>query len=292
MAKDGNLSARLVLKHLNNLQRFNTSYQFGVTVTSLVLGWAIQSFMADRAAWFMVDLFRLSCENFMIISVIIKGFCYILAFSITALIKFIFAALILPNYANSRLEKVVLSLIHPFEWWCYITNVVIDLLTKTVSDENVDFTLEQAETINRICDFADTKAMNVMTPKIAMTCVEVHTTISDFVQVALKFGHSRLPVYDKSFDNILGLIYLGAGIKGILAKQEAKAVSTLALENVLTVKKHDYIGEIIIKLNNSKCNMAIVKDSDGTIIGLITFADLIDKIVEYICAENGSTEKI
>ncbi|MFQ5504359.1 MAG: CNNM domain-containing protein, partial [Planctomycetota bacterium] len=93
------------------------------------------------------------------------------------------------------------------------------------SDESEVLAAEEKEWIENIVEFREQDVANVMTPRTDIIAVECRTKFKDAVEVAVKAGHSRLPVYEDKLDNIVGIFYLRDAIAQI-AREEAGPLET------------------------------------------------------------------
>ncbi len=320
LADEGNKSARLVLNHLDNPERFISACQLGITLATLVLGAVGEATLASSLTGLIMDIFNINPQIHIAISSSVTASCYVVAFITTAFLQTIFGELVPKTYAYERAEKVILVMIHPIEWWCYITNPFISLLNQssnlilkllrveklpkpklghteeelrrivTASHEDGVLEPDEEEMLHSVFDFADTVASEVMTPRTDMTCIEVNTTINEFVEIALEHGHSRIPVYEKNIDNILGVIHIRDGLRALLDNKQQETVSKL-VRKVLIVPENKYLGDLLSEFKKSKCHMAIVVDEYGGTGGLVTFEDLLEELVGDIADESDVVEE-
>src|SRR5260221_14794278 len=89
----------------------------------------------------------------------------------------------------------------------FVTEEELRLLVNVVEEEGV-LEEEETEMIRSIFEFADTTVREVMIPRIDMVILESDATVDQAVDVALKGGFSRIPVYEENIDNIIGVLYI------------------------------------------------------------------------------------
>lgn len=152
------------------------------------------------------------------------------------------------------------------------------------SEETESGADEEQEMINAIFEMRDTLVREVMVPRIDMLCAESSTTAGEAIKVIAEGAHSRIPVYNKTVDDIRGILHardlfeyvqhggLDAGIGDIL--REAYFVPE-------TKKVRDLLAE----LRSRKTHMAIVVDEFGGVVGLVTLEDVLEEIVGEIYDE-------
>jgi len=147
---------------------------------------------------------------------------------------------------------------------------------------------EEKEMIYSIFDLGDTLAREVMVPRIDMVAIEAGTSIVDALGVIVQAGHSRVPVYRGTVDNIVGILYA----KDLLSYWHN--IETLQLTQILReayfipeTKKAD---ELLQELQRRKVHVAIVVDEYGGTAGLVTIEDILEEIVGEIQDEYDTEE--
>jgi putative hemolysin len=148
---------------------------------------------------------------------------------------------------------------------------------------------EEKEMIYSIFEFGDTLAREVMVPRIDMIAVEVNTSILDALEVVIQAGHSRIPVFEETIDNIVGILYA----KDLLQYWRSDA-SGLKLRNILRgvyyIPETKKVDELLQELQQRKVHIAIVVDEYGGTAGLVTIEDILEEIVGEIQDEYDSEE--
>lgn len=146
------------------------------------------------------------------------------------------------------------------------------------------------EMIQSILDFRDTLVREVMIPRTEMIAIERDAAIEEILSLIMEHGHTRMPVYDGSVDNIIGIL----NVKDLL-KFWSRSISE---SDVLSsLRKPYYIPEtknihfLLHELQQRKYHMAIVIDEYGGTSGLVTLEDLIEEIVGEIHDEHDVKEK-
>ncbi len=139
---------------------------------------------------------------------------------------------------------------------------------------------EEKEMIQSIFEFTDTIAREVMTPRVDMKCVPVDADMHEVIELIRKSGHSRLPVYEGSVDNILGIVHA----KDLL--QLCEGGRKLNLREVMRpayfVPESKRVVDLLRELRLQRTHMAIVQDEYGGTSGLVTMEDLVEEIVGEI----------
>ena len=147
---------------------------------------------------------------------------------------------------------------------------------------------EEREMIYSIFELGDTLAREVMVPRIDMVALEVNASIEEALRVIVEAGHSRIPVYDETIDNIVGILYA----KDIL--KYWPHFETLHLRDILRepyfVPETKPVDELLQELQRRKVHIAIVVDEYGGVAGLVTIEDILEEIVGEIQDEYDSEE--
>ena len=131
-------------------------------------------------------------------------------------------------------------------------------------------------------------ARDVMVPRSDIDAIEIDTSIPDLVQHMTASGHSRVPVYRGTLDDVLGMIHS----KDLLATiAEGKPVTLRRLlRKVMFVSPAMRTMDMLIEMRAAKTHMALVVDEFGGVDGLVTIEDLIEQIVGEIDDEHDETE--
>ncbi len=146
---------------------------------------------------------------------------------------------------------------------------------------------EEKEMIHSIFEFGDTVVREVMVPRPDMVAVSSDTKLKQILTVMLKRGFSRLPVYEETIDNIVGLVYAKDVMRrmhnGSRSRKEPTAESLARPAFVVPESKK--IAELLREMQQRKTHMAIVVDEFGDVAGLVTMEDLLEEIVGEIADE-------
>ena len=147
---------------------------------------------------------------------------------------------------------------------------------------------EEKEMIHSIFEFGDTVVREVMTPRPDMVAVDAGMKLKQVLTTMLKNGYSRLPVYDKSMDNIVGIVY-AKDVMRRLHNGRSKRVKEPTAEDIarqpLFVPESKKIAELLREMQQRKTHMVVVVDEFGDVAGLVTMEDLLEEIVGEIADE-------
>jgi CBS domain containing-hemolysin-like protein len=143
---------------------------------------------------------------------------------------------------------------------------------------------EERELIHSIFEFGDTVVREVMLPRTDMVAVETDATVDEAIATAISAGKSRLPAYEDSTDNIVGLVFL----KDLVARSaegEGSEPVRQSLRAAHFVPESKRVAELLREMQTEKFHMAIVVDEYGGTAGLVTMEDLLEEIVGEITDE-------
>ncbi|GFO57192.1 ion transporter [Geomonas sp. Red276] len=137
---------------------------------------------------------------------------------------------------------------------------------------------EENAMIRSILALGDTVVREIMLPRTEMSCVAIGEDVSSVLQSIIASGHSRLPIYEGTIDNIIGLIYA----KDLL-KYWGQAVDQIELRSLIRppffVPETKNLEELLHDFKKRRVHMAVVIDEYGGTAGLVTIEDLLEQIV-------------
>lgn len=149
---------------------------------------------------------------------------------------------------------------------------------------------EEKEMIHSIVGLGETNAKEIMTPRTSMFAVEGNKTLDDIWEEMIEAGFSRIPVYEETIDNIIGVLYT----KDVLNYLKAHSTDTQVKELVREayyVPETKSIIEILQEFKSKKVHIALVLDEYGGIGGVLTIEDLLEEIVGEIRDEFDNEEE-
>ncbi|MCX9014461.1 MAG: hemolysin family protein [Candidatus Methanoperedens sp.] len=165
----------------------------------------------------------------------------------------------------------------------FVTEDTINLLLRVGEKEGTIETHER-EFIHNVFEFSDETATGILTPKEKMVCIEENETLDSALMLTNESGHSRIPVYKKNFDNIVGMVYAKDFLK--FNDTELKRLKAgEILRPIVFVKAERKISSIFKELQKKKINLSIVVDDNMKVIGLVSLEDILEEIVGEIFDE-------
>ncbi len=157
-----------------------------------------------------------------------------------------------------------------------------------VSHESGVIETEEHEMISNVFDFTDAVAKEVMIPRIDMTFVPADATYHELLSIYRETKYTRLPVYEDSNDNVIGIL----NVKDLLLCEDQKNFSIRdIMRKPFFTYEHKNTAELFSQMQESSINIAIVLDEYGTTAGLITMEDLLEEIVGEIHDEYDANEE-
>ncbi len=163
-------------------------------------------------------------------------------------------------------------------------------IARAEENEDTDNQDEQ-EMINAIFEMRDTTVREVMVPRIDMVCAELTTTVREAIRIIAEGGHSRIPVYHKTIDDIRGILHARDLFK-LVNEGGLDADISPILREAFFIPESKKVNDLLTDLRKRKTHMAIVVDEFGGVVGLVTLEDVLEEIVGEIYDEYEEEEKL
>jgi CBS domain containing-hemolysin-like protein len=162
----------------------------------------------------------------------------------------------------------------------YVTRDEIRNMIKTGEREGV-LNEEERQMLQRALRFTDASAKEVMTPRLDMAAISGDATVQEAIEKCIQSGHARLPAYEGSLDNVIGVFDI-RNLEGI----DYDVATDLEVADVVTPPLHvpesKNVDELLSEMRENRLHMVIVLDEFGATEGLITMEDVIEEIVGEI----------
>jgi len=158
----------------------------------------------------------------------------------------------------------------------------IDLTT----DENMDE--EDTKLLKGIVRFTDIDVKEIMKSRVDVTALDAETPFKEILKVIIESGYSRIPVYEETFDNIKGILY----IKDLLPHldEEDNYDWLSLLRKPFFVPENKKINDLLKEFQDKKIHLAIIVDEYGGTSGIVTMEDILEEIVGEIVDEFDAPE--
>jgi len=146
---------------------------------------------------------------------------------------------------------------------------------------NADLEEDEREMIASVIELGEQPVREVMVPRIDIVAVPANCMVRDVLDKIIESGHSRVPIYDDTIDNIVGVIYAKDLLRHMRDGAQDAPVKPLAREPSF-VPETKKVDELLHEMQQKRVHVAIVVDEYGGTAGLITIEDLIEEIVGEI----------
>lgn len=294
--------ARSLRRAVRDPSPFIATTQLGVTVASLALGWLGEPLLAailEQAVSFLPST---------IAHVSAQSAAVVLAFVLITTIDIVLGELIPKNLALQRPESVAFVVIEPltlfqaicrpFVWALNGAGTLglrafglsappshglvysVDELKMLVAASRQAGVLEENEEdmIERVFNFDEVHAHEVMVPRTEMVSVPLTATVGQVIELAARTHHTRFPVYQESIDNIVGVVYLVDLLRRFGQADLNKVAIRRFVREPLVLPETIPINALIQRMGQQKTHLAILVDEYGGTAGLVTLTDVLERI--------------
>jgi magnesium and cobalt exporter, CNNM family len=138
----------------------------------------------------------------------------------------------------------------------------------------------EMEIIHSVFEFTDTPVRKVMVPRPKVFALDADTPPGEVGSLIVESGFSRIPVYERSIDNVVGVVYVKDALR-LLEKRQPVVIRKI-LHPVHLVPETKKVGELLKELQKRRSHLAVVVDEHGSVSGLVTLEDLLEQIVGEI----------
>jgi len=314
---EGSRAARVAQRLTEDPSRFLATIQIAITflgfLASAVGAVALSGSLATLVKLIPLDLIRDAADNI----------SFVLVTLLIALASIIIGELVPKTLALSFPDRFAIFVARPIGWfdrllrpivWLvstisnvlvralggrdrpqagYLSTEELKMLVETGSEQG-GIEEDEKEMIHGVIELAETKVHQVMVPRIGIRAVEVHDPIDEVLDMIVRAGHSRVPVYEESLDNIVGILYA----KDLLPFLRPGAAPSSDIDIRALVRPAAYVpetkpvDELLHEMRVDKRHIAIVVDEYGGTAGLITMEDVVEEIVGEIQDEYDSEESL
>nr|WP_229122962.1 hemolysin family protein [Halapricum desulfuricans] len=170
----------------------------------------------------------------------------------------------------------------------YVTRDEIRNMIKTGEREGV-LDEEEREMLHRTLRFNNTIAKEVMTPRLDVTAVSKDADIAEAIETCIQSGHARLPVYEGSLDNVIGVVHIRDLVRDLNYGENEELELADLIEPTLHVPESKNVDDLLKEMRKNRMHMVVVIDEFGTTEGIVTMEDLTEEIVGEIL--EGSEEE-
>ena len=165
-----------------------------------------------------------------------------------------------------------------------LQNIIEDMTEEGTLDEN------QSELITSALQFGDVTVESILTPRVDVCALDVEEEPSEIIKTIKEESHSRLPVYEGSIDNIIGVLQIRKYLKAYLQSGKTPKLREM-LDEVYYAPQSMEIHELLPEMSKRKLNMAVITDSYGGTLGIVTVEDILEELVGEIWDEDDVIEE-
>jgi putative hemolysin len=304
MVRQGQKGAKVVQDAVSNLDRSIAATQLGITLASIALGWTGEPALAGL----LEPLFRYLPDAWSAVAThsVASG----LAFLLITFLHVVFGELIPKTMALQKPDATALWVAGPLGVFAKLTRPLIYLMNGTgnailrvcgfqpaTGSETIHSIQElalliedteeagvlgpmQAEFVRKVFHLSGKQVQDCMVPRNKMVTLELRTPPDGVLEVARRYAHTRMPVYEGNLDNIVGIV----NTKDLLYLFTLKGLVVLddAVYPPLFLKPEEDVANAFELFRKARRPMALVRDAADKILGLITLEDLLEEIVGEI----------
>jgi putative hemolysin len=150
---------------------------------------------------------------------------------------------------------------------------------------------EERQMIYSIFQFGDTLAREIMVPRMDMLSLDVVAPLDEIVEAVSSSGHSRIPVYEDTIDNVIGLLY-AKDLLHYLHNQKTFTSLRELIRPAFFVPEAKKLDDLLTEMQSNRTHIAIVVDEYGGVAGLVTLEDILEEIIGEIRDEYDQSEEL
>ena len=152
----------------------------------------------------------------------------------------------------------------------------------TSDNSSRELTPEEKNMLNNVIGFGESRVEDCMVPRADIVGLEVDTDVKDILKIFSESNHSRIPVYNETLDNPIGMLHMKDLISVFSDKNFDDIDIEKFLREILFVPPSMKSRDLLVRMQTSRIHMALVIDEYGGTDGLVTIEDLIEEIIGEI----------
>src|SRR5438552_8247163 len=161
-----------------------------------------------------------------------------------------------------------------------LRETIDEMIEEPPADGPHPLSAQERVLIGNILKVHDRTAADAMVPRVDIVALDVETSFSEVIKFMVEQGHSRVPIYRETLDNVIGFVHAKDLLGPAAERRETKL--SLMLRKVLFVAPSVPILDLLVQMRQARTHIAMVADEFGGIDGLVTIEDLIEEIVGEI----------
>lgn len=203
--------------------------------------------------------------------------------------------------------RILTIVFYPFVWLIGKLNLLLSRLyknripeTPTVTEEELESLIDTAEDesvidedtgelLQSALDWGEVQAFEIMTPRVDMIAIDIDDDYNYICHLIETSTHSRLPVYEQTPDNIIGILHLNHFYKALIDAERVNIRDLLLPVNY--VHKTMELPDALDVMRRHKCHMVVVNDEYGGTDGILTMEDILEQLVGDIWDESDEIEE-
>jgi len=305
-AKSGNRIAKTAKHILHHLDGYLAATQLGITLASLGLGWVGEEVMEHIIGNILVT-FHANPE---VIASFTKTISPVIAFIIITILHIVFGELAPKSLAIQKPIGITMGVSLPLHFFYLVFRPFIMLLNgfanlilrglgihsvggheANQSSEELQYLLDQGketgaldvnehELIKNVFDFNERVVKNIMVPRTKISGIELSTSSEELLEIIIKEGYSRIPVYDETIDKIVGIVH-AKDILPIVASNKELVLKEI-IRKPYFIPETKKINDLLSEFQLRRIQIAIVLDEFGGTAGMVTLEDIVEELVGEI----------
>jgi len=312
LIEEGNRGARRIRRLLDDPGRFLAVAQIGLTFLGFFASAYAAVSLTDRLTGLLeqVDALRGSAA----------GIALVIVTVLLAMFTIIFGELVPKTLALAFPERFALAVAGPIDVIGRILKPLVALLTgvtravtrpfgadpsqeSQITAEELRLIVERGgqqgvleaeeeQMINAVIELGDRRLHEVMVPRIDIVALPASASFAQAIETIVEEGHSRVPVYQESIDEIVGILYAKDLLPYLKTESDPRPAITTILRTPVFAPESMSIDDLLHDFQRKKVHLAIVLDEYGGTAGLVSIEDLLEEIVGEIQDEYDEEEEM
>lgn len=186
-----------------------------------------------------------------------------------------------------KLKGFALSLVHKKDKTPSVTEDELKYIIDSIEEEGV-LEQQERELVKSALDFDEKTVQEVLTPRVDLTAIEINDSESEIKRIIFEERYSRIPVYEKTIDNIVGILHTRDYLEALLNNTSTDLKQII--QPAYYVYKNKKLSYVFNDMKHKRQNLALVTDDHGGILGIVTTEDLVEELVGEIWDEDEEIE--
>lgn len=168
-----------------------------------------------------------------------------------------------------------------------VVSVTEDEIYDIIEDMEEEGTIDssQGDLISSALSFGDITVSSILTPRVDVTGFDINLPAEEIFEFAKNQTHSRVVAYDRTIDNVVGVLQIRKYFKTYLSRGELPDIHEV-IDEVYYAHQSTLIDELLDKMTRNRLNMAVILDGFGGMLGIVTVEDILEEIVGEIWDES------